>query len=41
MDNKGTPIGDLGKFGLIFHIAETARKKNKTTVSPGWVMTQR
>lgn len=31
-ENKGTPIGDLGKFGLIFRIAETARKKNKTTV---------
>jgi len=32
-DNGKTPIGDLGKFGLIFHISETARKKNKTTVT--------
>jgi thiamine-monophosphate kinase len=32
-EKNKTPIGDLGKFGLIFHISETARKKNKTTVA--------
>ncbi len=32
-DKNMTPIGDLGKFGLIFHISSTARNKNKTTVT--------
>lgn len=31
-DNKQTPISRLGKFGLIDHLAKTARKENKTTV---------
>lgn len=30
---EGTPIGKLGKFGLIDHLAETARKKNIATFS--------
>ena len=31
-ENKKT-IGELGKFGLIDHITENARRKNKSTVS--------
>ncbi len=31
MENKGTPIGKLGKFGLIDSLTRTARKENKTT----------
>ena len=32
-ENKGTPISKLGKFGLIDHLAKTARRENKTTIS--------
>jgi len=32
MENKGTPIGKLGKFGLIDHLARNARQENKTTI---------
>jgi thiamine-monophosphate kinase len=32
-DEKQTPIGKLGKFGLIDHLAETARKENSTTIT--------
>jgi len=32
-ENNGTPISELGKFGLIFRISESARKKNKTTLA--------
>ena len=31
MENKGTPIGKLGKFGLIDHLTRNARQENKTT----------
>jgi thiamine-monophosphate kinase len=31
--NKNTPIGKFGKFGLIYHLAKSARKENKTTIS--------
>jgi thiamine-monophosphate kinase len=32
-DNKNTPVGRLGKFGLIDHLSKTARKENKTTIT--------
>ena len=32
-ENKNTPIGEFGKFGLINHLAKSARKENKTTIS--------
>jgi thiamine-monophosphate kinase len=32
-DNNKTPIGDLGKFGLIYHLAKKAIKGNKTTIT--------
>ncbi len=32
-DNNQTPIGNLGKFGLIEHITERAVRSNKTTVT--------
>jgi thiamine-monophosphate kinase len=31
-ENRGTPIGNLGKFGLISHLTKSARKKNKTSI---------
>ena len=32
-ENKNTPVGKLGKFGLITHLAGTARKAGKTTIT--------
>jgi thiamine-monophosphate kinase len=32
MENKGTPISKLGKFGLIDLLSKNARQKNKTTI---------
>jgi len=32
-DNKKTPIGSFGKFGLISHLTENAVLRNKTTVA--------
>ena len=31
-ESKNTPIGELGKFGLIDHLTRKARKENKTTI---------
>lgn len=31
-DIEGTPIGKLGKFGLIEHVTKNARQANKTTI---------
>jgi thiamine-monophosphate kinase len=31
-ENNETPIGELGKFGLIEHIKEIVKNKNKTTI---------
>jgi len=28
-ENNKTPIGDLGKFGLIYHLAKKAKTENK------------
>jgi thiamine-monophosphate kinase len=33
LDEKQTPIGKLGKFGLIDHLSETARQENSTTIT--------
>jgi thiamine-monophosphate kinase len=32
-DEKQTPIGKLGKFGLIDHLSETARRENSSTIA--------
>lgn len=32
-DNEGTPIGRLGKFGLVDHLARSARRENRSTVT--------
>ena len=33
LENKRTPIGAFGKFGLINHITEGVSIRNKSTVS--------